>query len=78
MLEGKGSIMQTHNDVIEVNTDPVFKGDMAACEECDWRPPDGGIQPELRCREHTAITGHMTSIPIIEYVYYESENAPQA
>ena len=56
-VAGKGSIMQVDDDVVAVNTDPVFKGDMAVCEEYDWRPTDGGNQPSLRCREHTVLTG---------------------
>ena len=60
--------------IVEVNTDPVFATNLAKCEECDWRPPDLGTRPELACQEHTAQTGHMTAIPIAEYVYYEREN----
>ena len=67
-----------YQNVIEVNTDPVFAANLAKCEECDWRPPDLGTRPELASQEHTAQTGHMTAIPIAEYIYYMRDDEPQA
>ena len=62
-----------YEGIVEVNTDPSFMPNLAKCEECDWRPRDLGSRPELACQEHTAQTGHMTAIPIAEYVYYQRE-----
>ena len=67
-----------YQNVVEVNTDPVFAANLAKCEECDWRPPDLGTRPELASQEHTAQTGHMTAIPIAEYIYYMRDDEPQA
>ena len=67
-----------YQNVIEVNTDPVFAANLAKFEECDWRPPDLGTRPELASQEHTAQTGHMTAIPIAEYIYYMRDDEPQA
>ena len=67
-----------YQNVVEVNTDPVFAANLAKCEECDWRPPDLGTRPELASQEHTARTGHMTAIPIAEYIYYMRDDEPQA
>lgn len=66
-----------YDGIIEVNTDPAFMANLATCEECDWRPGDFGSRPELACQKHTAQTGHMTAIPIAEYVYYQRESDSQ-
>ena len=68
----------TRYGVVEINTDPVFSTELAKCEVCDWRPSDPTRPSSVLCEEHTAETGHMTAIPILEYVYYATEDEVQA